>query len=77
MNAATEKIRTELSTLSEADRAELARFLLASLDDGADKDAETAWDAELARRAEEITSGRASGEPAETVFSEMRAKHSG
>jgi putative addiction module component (TIGR02574 family) len=62
--------------LSEAERAELARFLVASLDQGADKDAGEAWDAELERRAEDIKSGRASGEPAEKVFSELRAKHS-
>jgi len=76
MNAAVKRIRTELSSLSEADRAELARFLIASLDEGTDADAEAAWDAELERRAEEIKSGRASGEPSEKVFSELRAKHS-
>jgi len=76
MNAAAEKIRTELSNLSEEDRAELAQFLIASLDEGADSDAEAAWDAELERRAEEIRGGQASGEPAGKVFSELRAKHS-
>jgi putative addiction module component (TIGR02574 family) len=76
MNAAVERIRTEISNLSEADRAELAQFLIASLDEGADRDAEAAWDAELERRAEEIRSGRASGEQAGKVFSDLRAKHS-
>lgn len=76
MSAAGERIRTELSNLSEADRAELAQFLIASLDEGADGDAEAAWDAELERRAEEIRHGQASGESAGKVFSELRAKHS-
>jgi putative addiction module component (TIGR02574 family) len=66
----------ELAGLDEADRAELARFFIQSLDDGSDSDAEAAWDTELAQRAEEIRGGRASGERAEKVFSELRAKHS-
>jgi putative addiction module component (TIGR02574 family) len=69
-------MRTELSTLTEAERADLARFLIQSLDARADKDAATAWDAELERRAGEIKSGHESGESADKVFSELRAKHS-
>ena len=76
MSATAEKIRSELAGLDEADRADLAHFLIQSLDEGSDPDAEAAWNAELARRAEEIRSGRARGEPAEKVFSELRAKHS-
>jgi len=76
MSATTEKLRGELAGLSDSDRAELARFLLCSLDTGADQDAEVAWDAELARRAEEIRSGQAGGEPAEKVIAGLRAKYS-
>lgn len=76
MDSIAERIRTELSSLSGTDRAELARFLIASLDEDADGDAEAAWEAELERRADEIKSGQANGEPAEKVFSELRAKHS-
>ena len=76
MSVIGEKIRAELTRLSDIERAELARFLIQSLDSGSDKDAEKAWDTELARRAAEISSGRASGEPAEKVFSELRAKYS-
>lgn len=75
MSATAERIRTELLNLDETDRAELARFLILSLDEGADNDAGPAWDAELKRRAEEIRNGQALGEPAEKVFSELRAKH--
>jgi len=76
MSVTAEKLRTELATLTDTERAELAHFLIQSLDSGADGDAETEWDAELARRADEIRSGWASGEPAGKVFSELRAKHS-
>jgi putative addiction module component (TIGR02574 family) len=76
MSASAEKLRNELARLSEADRAELARYLIQSLENGMDEDAETAWDSELQRRAEEIRSGRAVGEPASKVFSELRTKHS-
>ena len=76
MSVSAEKLRTKLSNLSDADRAELAHFLISSLDKGSDADAEEAWDAELTRRAEEIQSGRATGEPADKVFSELRQKYS-
>lgn len=39
-------------------------------------DAEAAWDAELERRMEEIGSGKALGEPADKVFTELREKYS-
>jgi putative addiction module component (TIGR02574 family) len=76
MSLTAEKMRTELATLTEAERADLARFLIESLDSGSDKDAEAAWEAELERRAGEIRNGRESGESAGKVFSELRAKHS-
>jgi putative addiction module component (TIGR02574 family) len=66
----------ELANLIEAERADLARFFLQSLDSGSDNDAETTWDVELERRAGEIKSGRESGESTDRVFSELRAKHS-
>ena len=76
MSLIADKMRTQLATLTEAERADLARFLIQSLDSGSDNDAEAAWDAELERRAGEIKSGRESGESADKVFSELRAKHS-
>jgi putative addiction module component (TIGR02574 family) len=76
MSATAERIQNELASLNDSERAQLAHYLIKSLTHGVDQDAETAWDAELARRAEEIKSGQATGEPAEKVFSELRAKHS-
>jgi putative addiction module component (TIGR02574 family) len=65
-----------LARLPSKDRAALARFLIASLDDEVDDDAEAAWDEELKRREEEIRSGKEVGEPAEKVMRELRAKYS-
>jgi hypothetical protein len=49
--------------------------LIHSLDEDVDADAEAAWDAELARRMEEIRAGKAVGELADTVFAELRKKY--
>jgi putative addiction module component (TIGR02574 family) len=53
------KIRAEALSLTDDERAELARDLIASLDAPADPDAANAWDAEIARRVAEIDSGTA------------------
>jgi len=71
-----DEIKSKLSTLSLEDRAALAHFLIHSLDDESDADREAAWDVELARRAKEIQSGNASGQPADKVFSDLLKKHS-
>ena len=75
MAITVEELRTELGGLSDTERGELAHFLILSLDQSSDENVERAWDAELDRRAEEIRSGRASGEPANKVFCELRAKY--
>jgi len=54
-----EKVRSDALRLSEAERAELAHSLVASLDGPPDVDAESAWDAEILRRLAEIDSGTA------------------
>ena len=75
MTTLGEKLKSELVQLPIEDRAELASFLIESLDQGVDPDAEAAWDTELARRAEEIRSGKVVGVPAEKVFADLRAKY--
>lgn len=52
-----EAIRSAAMGLSEQERAELARALVASLDGPADADADKAWDAEILKRLAEIDSG--------------------
>lgn len=76
MTEAAERLKTELAQLPTADRAELAHFLLHSLDEETDSDADAAWEAELQRRWSEVQSGQAIGEPADKVFAELRKKHS-
>jgi putative addiction module component (TIGR02574 family) len=49
--------------LSVPQRAQVAAELLASLDGELDSDVEAAWAEEIARRIEQIQSGRAAGRP--------------
>jgi putative addiction module component (TIGR02574 family) len=75
MTETAERLKSALSQLSPQDRADLAQFLIHSLDEGADADAEAAWDAELSRRMEEVRTASAVGEPADQVLSQLREKH--
>ncbi|HEY5027453.1 MAG TPA: addiction module protein, partial [Candidatus Angelobacter sp.] len=68
--------KVELAKLPIPERAELAQFLIHSLEDGWDVETEAAWDAELARRATEIKKGDAKGESAQIVFDTLRKKYS-
>jgi putative addiction module component (TIGR02574 family) len=61
--------------LSERERAHLAETLLRSLEPEQDEGVEEAWEAEIARRVEEIRSGTAQGRPAEDVFRDVRARY--
>jgi putative addiction module component (TIGR02574 family) len=54
---ATELLQRALA-LSEEERAELASTLIDSLDTILDPNAEAAWQEEIARRAEELHSGK-------------------
>lgn len=56
---ALDALRQEALALSEMERAELARDLVASLDGPADAGASTAWDIEICRRINEIENGTA------------------
>jgi len=77
MSATVDRLKSEMQTLSEEERVELATFLLGSFDNGEeDLDVEVAWAAELARREVEIDSGKAIGKPAAQVFAELREKYS-
>lgn len=76
MTEIAEKLKGELAQLSQQDRAELAYFLIHSLDTVVDGDAELAWEAELTRRVQEITSASASGEPFSQALTELREKYS-
>jgi putative addiction module component (TIGR02574 family) len=76
MTEVVERIKSEVTALPAKERAELAYFLLRSLDDEPeDAGAEAAWDAELARREAEVTNGKVACKPAGQVLSELREKH--
>ncbi len=57
-------------TLPDKERAELASSLIDSLDPTVDADAEMAWQEEIARRLEEVESGRVKT----TSWDEVRRK---
>ena len=62
------------SNLPAPERAELARFLVRSLEYDEGEWAEE-WGDELARRLEEIRSGRVVGVPAEVVIARLRERY--
>jgi putative addiction module component (TIGR02574 family) len=76
MTEISEKLKIELSQLSNQERAELAYFLIHSLDEEVDGDVENAWDVELDQRMQTIQNGTASGQPASQVFTQLREKYS-
>ena len=57
MNTTTRKLLEDALRLPEPDRAELAAFLIDSLDQEVDEDAHSAWDSEILRRLAELDSG--------------------
>jgi putative addiction module component (TIGR02574 family) len=74
MTAAVEQLKARFMTLSSPERAELATFLLSSLEPE-EEGAEDAWQTEIARRVADILAGTASGRPAEEVLGEMRSRY--
>jgi putative addiction module component (TIGR02574 family) len=57
MKPSHKKVVEEALRLPVAARAALAGYLLESLDDAVDEDAELAWDKEIARRIAELDQG--------------------
>jgi len=73
MTEAVAEILSRIDSLSQKERAELARAFLRSLEPE-EEDVAEAWDAELSRRVAKIHSGQAAGKPAEQVFAELRER---
>jgi putative addiction module component (TIGR02574 family) len=76
MTDTVEKLKSQIGTLTSRERAELAHYLILSLEQEKDEDYEAAWEAEIARRVADIKSGKAVGKPAAQVFAELREKYS-
>ncbi|GAA5139370.1 hypothetical protein GCM10023339_80960 [Alloalcanivorax gelatiniphagus] len=74
MGTDPEALRDAALALSEAERAKLARDLIASLDGPADDDVAEAWDIELCRRINEVESGKAQLLDVEDVLARIRAR---
>lgn len=74
MTEAVEHLKSQASTLSVPERADLAYFLLASLEPQEER-VEEAWRAEIARRMAEILGGSAVGRPADEVLAELRERY--
>jgi len=72
---ALERIRTEVRELTEAERAELAHDLIASLDEPRESGIEDAWDREILHRISLIDSGQAKLLDREEFRQKMRARY--
>ena len=70
------RLKDQILSLSEDDRAALVKVLQNSLPDEKEEGYEEAWDAELSRRIEEIESGKAVGRPTKEMFDELRKRYS-
>jgi putative addiction module component (TIGR02574 family) len=74
MTEAVEQLKTQARTLSVPERAELAHFLLTSLDTE-EEGVQEAWRAEIERRVAEIRNGSATGRSADEVLTELRERY--
>lgn len=72
MAKSVEQIEAELLNLPSRERARLAEILISSLDE--DAEIEQAWSEEIARRAEELRSGRVKAIPAQQAFEALRSR---
>ena len=63
MNTAAHKLYDSALQLSDSERAELAAWLIESLDPEVDNDVDAAWDAEIKRRIDELDSGAVAAIP--------------
>ena len=74
MNARTRKVLEEALELPSAERGELARELLESLQDTAPPDVESAWAAVITRRAQEVLDGTAATRDLDEGLDEVEAR---
>jgi len=67
-------LRSQISTLSESERAALARELIMSLDGPRDDSVEQDWNDEIIRRVSKVKSGKATLLSREEFRTKMRAR---
>jgi hypothetical protein len=68
-----DELKREALRLDPSKRADLARYLLVSLDDLSDSDVEQLWLEEAVRRDAEVASGKVATIPMDEVFAKARA----
>jgi len=74
MNEEADELLKKALTLSPEDRATLAGSLLESLEEAEEEGVEEAWNEEIARRVEELDSGKVKTIPWEEVRRKVTAK---
>ncbi|MBI4699082.1 MAG: addiction module protein [Nitrospirae bacterium] len=74
MASKLKEIEENALKLSPHDRAQLAEYLIHSLDEEEDPEAERLWIEEAERRYQEYKEGKVKGKPATLVFKEARSK---
>jgi putative addiction module component (TIGR02574 family) len=74
ISATLQDLKNAVSELPNPQRAELAHFLLQSLDPEEEGRAES-WETELAQRLDDIKTGRVVGVPAEDVLARLRKRY--
>lgn len=74
MTETVERLKSQVNALSGPERADLAYFLLTSLEPE-EEGVEEAWRVEITRRVAEIRGGRAKGRSADDVLAELRERH--
>ena len=74
MSTRADSILGTALTLPPDDRARIAAELIASLDEGEDRDVEAAWATEIERRISEIESGEAETVSWEEARARIRSK---
>lgn len=75
MSIELEALKEQAAKLSDDERAELARFLIDSLEDPADdEDFDSLWGPVIERRLGEIDRGEVKLIPGDEVFAKLRAK---
>jgi putative addiction module component (TIGR02574 family) len=74
MARAVTEIYAEIQKLSNSDKEELLRALMAELDAPLDAEVEKAWLNEAQKRYRELAEGRVQGVPGHLVFKRLRAR---
>jgi putative addiction module component (TIGR02574 family) len=74
MNPILDQLKASAAELSRPERAELAHYLIESLEPE-DEEASEAWADELQRRLDDIQAGRVTGKPVEEVLARLREKY--